>query len=606
LRLQPTSSILAAAFLVTVGALAGCRSAAPDSVPPDVTHTVAAETPEPFAAIEEVQAVAGQTVEGQDLTETLFEDESVAEPELALEAPATEPEELQRWALELCQSAEQLLAEGKAEEAVADLDQAYELMLQLPDSGDSKYLQAKEDIRLLVADLINRHYRSGRPETTRPTASWDLELPMVDNKYVQYEIERFTGAEREQFLEGYRRAGRYRPMILPRLEEAGLPSQLSWLPMVESWFKVRAYSRASAVGMWQFISSTGQRYGLSRDSWVDERYDPEKSTDAAIGYLTDLHGMFGDWPKALAGYNCGEARVARLQRRSQDEYMDFWDLYELLPRETRRYVPRLFAAIAIIENPEKYGMTLPEPDPPLDVVAVPVERAVKLEQLDALLGLSNGTLADLNPELRHKATPQTTYQLRIPAAREQTLLADLASIPEFRPQETQYETHRVSRGQTLSVIARRYGTSVSAIMQANNLRSANRISVGQRLRIPVRGPARVARTTRTATNGVHTVRRGESLGGIAQAYGTTVERIKRDNNLSSNLIHPGEQLRVNAASTQASTSSAGSSGKTYTVRSGDTPGAIADKHGVGLSALLQANRLGRRSTIYPGQQLVIP
>ena len=148
--------------------------------------------------------------------------------------------------------------------------------------------------------------------------------------------------------------------------------------MVESWFKVRAYSRASAVGMWQFISSTGQRYGLSRDSWVDERFNPEKSTDAAIGYLTDLHGLFGDWPKALAGYNCGEARVQRLQRRSATEYLDFWDLYELLPRETRRYVPRLFAALQIIENPGKYGMTLPDPDdPPGELARVRIQRAVK-------------------------------------------------------------------------------------------------------------------------------------------------------------------------------------------------------------------------------------
>ena len=113
-------------------------------------------------------------------------------------------------------------------------------------------------------------------------------------------------------------------MILERLEKAGLPSQISWLPLVESWFKVRALSRASALGMWQFIASTGVRYGLGRDSWVDERLDPEKSTDAAIAYLTDLHGLFGDWPKALAAYNCGEARVMRLSRSASGEYLDFW------------------------------------------------------------------------------------------------------------------------------------------------------------------------------------------------------------------------------------------------------------------------------------------
>jgi len=530
----------------------------------------------------------------------------VEEIEIVEEESATGPDDLQKWALELCQSAEQLIDEGDIEGALSALDRAYELMLQLPDDSDGSYLQAKKDIRLLVADLLTRHYRAGRVAAARPTASWDLELPMVDNEHVRREIRSFTGKEREQFLAGYQRSGRYRPMILARLDEAGLPSQLSWLPMVESWFKVRAYSRASAVGMWQFISSTGLRYGLSRDAWVDERFNPEKATDAAIGYLTDLHGMFGDWPKALAAYNCGEARVARLQRRSKNEYLDFWDLYERLPRETRRYVPRLYAAIAIIEDPEKFGMTLPEPDEPkTDVTTVTVEKAVKLEQLDVLLGLDKGALADLNPELRYKGTPKRAYELYIPADREEVLVAGIASIPEWKPPQTQYVMHRVRRGQTLSVIARRYGTSVRAIMRTNNLRSANRIREGQRLRIPVRGSGSVRRVSRTAVDGVHTVRRGDTLGAIARAYGTTVSRIRSDNGLSSNTIHPGQRLKVGEASSGGA-ANASQGGGTYRVKRGDTLGRIADRNGVGLSALLRANGLGRRSTIYPGQELVIP
>jgi membrane-bound lytic murein transglycosylase D len=286
--------------------------------------------------------------------------------------------------------------------------------------------------------------------------------------------------------------------------------------------------------------------------------------------------------------------------------MDFWDLYEMLPRETRRYVPRLFAAIAIIEDPEKYGMTLPEPDRPLETTTVTVERAVKLESLDAVLGVPKGTLAGLNPELRYKGTPKRAYQLEVPAGRESTLVAGLSSIPEWKPPQTQYVVHRVRRGQTLSVIARRYGTSVNAIMRTNNLRSAHRIREGQRLRIPVRGSGAVRRTSRTAVDGVHTVRRGETLGGIARAYGTTVSTLKRSNGLSSNIIYPGQELRVAPASSPASTAGGGAGSKTYTVRRGDTLGAIADRHGVGLSVLLRANGLARRSTIYPGQRLVIP
>jgi LysM repeat protein len=182
------------------------------------------------------------------------------------------------------------------------------------------------------------------------------------------------------------------------------------------------------------------------------------------------------------------------------------------------------------------------------------------------------------------------------------LLAGIGSVPEWRPPQTRYVIHRVRRGQTLSVIARRYGTSVSAIMRTNNLRSANRIREGQRLRIPVRGSGAVRRTSRTAVDGIHTVRRGESLGGIARAYATTVSRLKRDNKLTSDIIHPGQRLRVGPASSGKPSSG----GKRYTVARGDTLGKIAERHGVGLSVLLRANGLSTRSTIYPGQELVIP
>jgi membrane-bound lytic murein transglycosylase D len=404
------------------------------------------------------------------------------------EEPATVPEQVQKEALEACQSAEAFLDRGDVEGALAAVDRAYALMLELPLNGDDTYLQAKEDIRILAANLIGRVYKASRRAAPASSTSWDLALAIEDNPHVQREIQSFTSGEREQFLEGYRRSGLYRPMILERLEKAGLPSQLSWLPLVESWFKVRALSRASALGMWQFISSTGLRYGLTRDNWVDERLHPEKSTDAAIAYLTDLHGMFGDWPKALAGYNCGEARVLRLSRPQDGEYLDFWDLYELLPRETSRYVPRLLAALQIIENPAKYGMELPTPDaPPSGVATMRVERSVRLDRLDASLGLEAGTLAALNPELRRQATPRGAYELRVPAGQEEALAAQIATLPEWTPPAPEYTTHRVRSGETLSQIATRYGTSVSALMRANGLRTANHLRVGQRLKVPARG-----------------------------------------------------------------------------------------------------------------------
>ncbi|HSB60577.1 MAG TPA: LysM peptidoglycan-binding domain-containing protein [Vicinamibacteria bacterium] len=536
----------------------GCRSAAPS-----LSHVMAADPP--AAAPPEVagaDAGIGAPPEAETPPGEAAPGEAAAGPEPGPElgsgggaavASGSDPEVLQKQALEMCQTAAALLERGEVEEAVAALDRAYEVMLALPVDGDDAFLQAREDIRLLVAGLIARAYRSGRTASGSSPTSWDLALPIVENEQVQREIRSLTTVEREQFLAGYRRSGRYRPMILAKLEAAGLPSQLSWLPLVESWFEVRALSRASALGLWQFISSTGLRYGLVRDAWIDERLDPEKSTDAAIAYLVDLHGLFGDWPKALAAYNCGEARVQRLQRRSSGEYQDFWDLYAELPRETRRYVPRLFAALQVIESPERYGIGLPEPQAPAgEVTRVEVERSVKLEHLDGVLGLERGTLAALNPELRYRATPRRPYALSVPAGEEPALRARIDSLPELKRPPVRYATHRVRRGESLSVIARRYRSSVSAIMRLNGIRSAHRIWPGQRLRIPVKGSLPVRR-----------------------AAGDGPDRA------------PGAR-------------------RVHRVASGETLGRIAEAHGVSLSALLRANGLSPRSTIYPGQSLAIP
>ncbi|HSD27089.1 MAG TPA: lytic transglycosylase domain-containing protein, partial [Vicinamibacteria bacterium] len=342
---RPRVPLLFLLFFSVLG-FAGCRSSAPalspaaPAAPDPSTPPVAAQPAAPELAPPPVVAVPAPM--------PAPEEAAPVEDTAPEEEPATEPEQVQKEALEACQSAEELIGHGEMEGALAAVDRAYALMLELPANGDFTYLQAKEDIRVLASELIGRIYSERRRATAGGSRSWDLALRIVDNEHVQRELRSLTTAEREPFLEGYRRSGLYRPMILERLEAAGLPAQLSWLPLVESWFKVRALSRASALGMWQFIASTGVRYGLERDTWVDQRLDPEKATDAAIAYLIDLHDFFGDWPKALAAYNCGEARVMRLSRQSS-EYQDFWDLYEMLPRETRRYVPRLFAALQIIE-----------------------------------------------------------------------------------------------------------------------------------------------------------------------------------------------------------------------------------------------------------------
>ncbi|MEN8164829.1 MAG: LysM peptidoglycan-binding domain-containing protein [Acidobacteriota bacterium] len=574
-------------FTVALFGLSGCQTTAATQ---DPTPTPV-PTPVP-TAVPEVQP----TEEKNSAEAEIEEPQQVESPEPA--EPA-DPEVTQQEALDLCQSASEFLDQGDVDDAIAALDGAYELMLELPSNHDGAYLQGKQDIRRLIADLIVRTYDSQRV-AAGPATSFDLEIQMVDNAEVQRELKSFTNGERTFFIESYRRSGLYRAMMLEKLAEAGLPSQLSWLPLVESGYKVKAYSRASAVGPWQFISSTGQRYGLKRDYWIDERMDPEKSTDAAIAYLTELHDMFGDWPKALAAYNCGEGRVARLQRSNPNQYMDFWDLYSRLPRETRRYVPRFIATLMIVENPAKYGMDLPAPSAPLpDWTHIQIDKALKLETLDAKLGLSKGSLQALNSELRRGATPKGSYQLKVPVDQETTILAAVEAIPVWSPPQPAYATHRVRRGETLSHIARRYGTSINAIMRSNNLRSANRIWPGQRLKVPTsKGGVIASAASFNPVSGTHTVRRGDSLYSIARAYRTTVDRIRRDNNLKSNTIHPGKKLKVAAGSR--------SDLKRYTVKKGDTPGGIASRQGVSLSALLRSNGLSSRSTIYPGQVLAIP
>lgn len=498
-------------------------------------------------------------------------------------------------ALEACETARAFWQQGDMEAALDALDLAYELLLQLPD--DPSVARQKEDLRHLISRRVVEIYRS------RLTSAAELSspIPVEVNAHVERELARFRGPERRFFLESYRRAGLHRPMIVRMLREAGLPEELSWLPLVESGFKTRALSSARALGMWQFISSTGSRYGLDRSHWIDERMDPEKSTAAAIQYLTDLHRMFGDWMMALAGYNCGENRVMSVIRRQENDYLDhFWDLFGALPSETARYVPRFLATLLIVRDPEKYGFDLPEPLPTVAYESFEVGRHVRLADLDRALGLESKTLAGLNPELRRDTTPGTSYALKLPRAVASSFGAQLAALPPYAPPpEESHARHRVRRGETLSTIARRYRTSVGAIARANNLRSRHQIRVGQRLKIPQRGGSRpvLAAASTTAASWRHTVRRGDSLWSLASRYGTNVDRIKRDNELRGDQLVVGQKLKIETGA------GGGAGARSHTVRRGDTIGRIARMQSVSIESILRANGLSRTSKIYPGQIL---
>jgi len=507
-----------------------------------------------------------------------------------------EPSALLQEAFDAYQDARLAWDRGDIDTALAALDESYSILLKLDLPQDSLHVQEKNDLRLLIARRIQEIYAS------RVTAinGNSRTIPLTENEHVLKEIKSFQTTERKYFEEAFKRSGRYMDMIRSKMKEAGLPEELSWMPMIESWFKVNAFSRARALGLWQFIASTGYLFGLKRDRWIDERMDFEKATDAAIQYLSQLHSMFGDWTTALAAYNCGEIRVQRVIRSQRSEYMDnFWDLYLMLPRETSRFVPRFIATLLIINSPDKYGFNLPEPDPPLKYETVQINRPIKLSVLSSTLNLSAETLDLLNPELRNKSTPDGEYALRVPTGYGERVLASLEKIPKYIPPEATYRYHYVRRGETVSVIARRYGTSVSAIARANRLGRNYLIRVGQRLKIPAQGQSYVSYSPRSLTKEgeklFYVVKKGDNLYVIAKSFNTTVQEIKRLNDLHSNMLNVGQKLVIQSGTPQGAI--------LYTVQSGDTPYRIASKYGMNLNALLALNGLNTRSKIYPGQQL---
>jgi len=370
---------------------------------------------------------------------------------------------------------------GDLDAALKALDGAYGIILKLQIPPDSPLSREKNDLRLLIAQRIQEIYASSR----NPISGNHNAIPLVENKWVSDEVKLFSGVERKSFEEAYRRSGLYKDWIQGELRKSGLPEELSWLPVVESWFQVRALSRARALGLWQFIPSTGYRYGLTRDKYIDERMDPYKATQAAIKYLVELHSFFGEWTTALASYNCGEGVVQRVINTQNINYLDnFWDVFQRLPFETARFVPRFIAAVLIIQNPEKYGMALPTPYGPLKFDTVKINRPMKLTALSKELGLEGSELTYLNPELRQDSTPDREYDLKIPVGYSDRILQVINSVPKYVPPE--YDNYIVRSGDTLSHIAAKYGTSVRAIIQLNGLKSNYLIRPGQKLQIPKR------------------------------------------------------------------------------------------------------------------------
>ena len=409
--------------------------------------------------------------------------ESSVEP---ADKEAKNPQQLLDEALESYQAAQEFWEKREVEKAIEALDQAYSLILQADPVEDQELLQQKEDIRLLICKQMLAIYRA----QLTPPGQRQKAIPLVVNGYVEREIKSFKGPERNFFIQAYRTSGRYRPEIIRSLEKAGLPAELSWLPLIESGYKADALSPSRALGLWQFIPSTGYKFGLKRDQWVDERMDALKSTRAAIAYLQELHEIFGDWLTVLAAYNCGEARVLKVIRSQPRNYLDnFWDLFEKLPRETARYVPRFIATLLIVNDPQKYGFNFEAPDSSPAYETVTVKKQVLLADIAKNLNVSAEALENLNSELRLKMTPAGPYELRVPEGTGNLLLSRMDRVPECKIKEsktpsTGYVNHRVRRGDTLSSLASRYHTTVRAIVELNQLKKKDSLRIGQVLKIP--------------------------------------------------------------------------------------------------------------------------
>lgn len=521
---------------------------------------------------------------------------------------------------------------GDLENALDLLDQAYALLLDT--NGDPDISRQKDDLRLLISKQLLAIYSTKHTKTSGKQS----EIPHIINADVEKEIRLFQTVEKDFFIQSYKRSGFYRPIILRELRKAGLPEELSWLPLVESGFKIHALSRARALGLWQFIPSTGYKYGLSRDEWVDERLDLEKSTRAAIDYLKELHGMFGDWLTALAAYNCGEGRVLKVISRQHINYFDrFWDLYHQLPYETARYVPRFLATLQIIKEPKKYGMDLrveAEKQSFYNYETVKINKSMRLQDIAEHLGTSEEIVVSLNAELRQKITPDKEYNFKIPSGLAGKFVSIIDEIPKCEKPRQVFITYRAKRAETVASIARRYRTSVSAIMDYNHISGRKKVKAGQRLIIPVSASryAKVKSTKRSDSDKIqasgeiikYKVKKGDTLTSLAKRYNTTVEEIKRLNKFKKQkALKPGQVIMLSArnetkqqnsdsdktdlkkGSKKSKDTTTNTGSKTYTVRKGDNLEVIAKKNGLSLDKILEINKLAKDDSIHPGQVIVV-
>ncbi len=304
-----------------------------------------------------------------------------------------------------------------------------------------------------------------------------------DNEITKKFIHLYTKRRPDSVREALERSGRYQPLMEAALRQAGLPRELFYLVMAESEYKLNAVSRAGAAGLWQFMPGTGRHYGLEVSYWVDERFHPEKATEAAVRHLKDLYQWFGDWHLALAAYNRGLNGIGRDLKFSRSA--DFGGLSDrkALPRETHNYVPKFMACVLIGENPEKYGIS-PKYEGPLPYDVVKLDKDLDLGIAAKCAGTTKKAIQELNPHIRAWCTPKNRpgFELRIPEGKTEAFWEKLKKIKNWNP-GPQVVRYKIRRGDYLGKIARRYRTTVKSIMRQNKITNPRRLRSGRTLKI---------------------------------------------------------------------------------------------------------------------------
>src|SRR6266700_864117 len=505
------SHIPLAATLAVVFASLGCQSAKKPVVPllpPIAPAPVQAQSVPPSHPIASHQASSHPTVEAQK------------PPSAPVHATENKPDPVQeliaKTEAEYKAGLDQSLA-GQTEQAKGHFDRAFSLLLGSPAGmrSDPRYQKEFDRITEGVSTLeaasqpppdnaaekpeeqksepapideanevtnypVDPKLKAKAAAEFKATHS-DLPLMMTDQVagYINY----FSTRGRGTLERGLTRSGRYREMIQRTFKEEGVPQDLIYLAQAESGFHPYAVSRAGARGIWQFMGSRARAYDLHRDAWTDERQDPEKSTRAAARHLKDLYNQFGDWYLAMAAYNSGPGTVQSAVKRTG--YADFWELYRrnVLPKETRNYVPIIVAVTIMAKNPGQYGLDTITPDQEIAYDTVKISYPVDLRLVAECVGASPGELQELNPSLLRMTTPKGHFELHIPAGTAEKYRAAITAIPPDMRLWWRY--HTVEPGDTLMSVARSYRTTLGTIAEANQLDTSANIEAGAKLIIPI-------------------------------------------------------------------------------------------------------------------------